>query len=366
MLPGVRTPDGSLYITTAAPSPLFDWSGIAHGPLGAIYASSTLPPQTVVNGFGVRDNGVLCIRYGYDLSQAVWIGGLPFDDEGRLCCQLNQPESPGDSFVGGIRVGPLGGVYVTDFTPVSSYGFSNGFSNGFNAVPAGGGSTFTPLDLFADGEIGVWYDPSDFSTLFQDSAGTIPVTAVGQTVGKILDKSGNNIHATQATAASRPALQQDSSGKYHLAFDGVDDYLASGTLNLTATDKLSVFGGYYITAVPGGGVVSSYLHTGGFAVLAATANDGFRADLKNTTTVSAIVNIGTKAVFDNLFDTAGATATDEIKTRINGINTETVVSPGPTSGNFESFYLQLGNWIDSFPLNGRIYSGIVRSGLSPP
>lgn len=43
--------------------------------------------------------------------------------------------------------------------------------------------------LFAAGEQGVWYDPSDMSTLYQDSAGTTPVTAVGQPVGLMLDKS---------------------------------------------------------------------------------------------------------------------------------------------------------------------------------
>jgi hypothetical protein len=36
---------------------------------------------------------------------------------------------------------------------------------------------------------GAWYDPSDLTTLFQDSAGTTPVTAVEQPVGLVLDKS---------------------------------------------------------------------------------------------------------------------------------------------------------------------------------
>lgn len=48
---------------------------------------------------------------------------------------------------------------------------------------------FSPALLFAAGEVGAWYDPSDFSTLFQDSAGTTPVTAVEQPVGLLLDKS---------------------------------------------------------------------------------------------------------------------------------------------------------------------------------
>jgi hypothetical protein len=43
--------------------------------------------------------------------------------------------------------------------------------------------------LFANNEKGVWYDPSDFSAMFQDSTGITPVTAVGQPVGLLLDKS---------------------------------------------------------------------------------------------------------------------------------------------------------------------------------
>ena len=65
---------------------------------------------------------------------------------------------------------------------------------------------FSPSGLFSAGEVGAWYDPSDFSTMFQDSAGTIPVTAVEQPVGLIRDKSGRNNHASQATSTSRPVL----------------------------------------------------------------------------------------------------------------------------------------------------------------
>lgn len=46
-----------------------------------------------------------------------------------------------------------------------------------------------PLSLFSGGEQGAWYDPSDLSTMFQDAAGTIPVTAAGNPVGLVLDKS---------------------------------------------------------------------------------------------------------------------------------------------------------------------------------
>ncbi len=43
--------------------------------------------------------------------------------------------------------------------------------------------------LFSNGEQGFFYDPNDLSTMFQDAAGTVPVTAVGQPVVFILDKS---------------------------------------------------------------------------------------------------------------------------------------------------------------------------------
>lgn len=68
------------------------------------------------------------------------------------------------------------------------------------------GVLWTPLAYFANGEQGAWYDPSDLSTQFQDSAGTVPVTAVEQPVGKVLDKSGRGNHATQGTTAKKPAL----------------------------------------------------------------------------------------------------------------------------------------------------------------
>lgn len=83
--------------------------------------------------------------------------------------------------------------------------------------------------LFASGQPGAWFDPSDLTTLFQDAAGTTPVTALGQPVGLMRDKSGRGNHVSQATAAARPTYQQNAGGKYYLAFDGVDDSLSSST-----------------------------------------------------------------------------------------------------------------------------------------
>jgi hypothetical protein len=102
---------------------------------------------------------------------------------------------------------------------------------------------FSPSSLFAAGEQGVWYDPSDLSTLYQDAAGTTPVTAVEQPVGRMLDKSGRGNHATQTTSTSRPVLKQDAGGQYYLKFDGVDDSMVTNSIDFTATDKMTVFAG---------------------------------------------------------------------------------------------------------------------------
>ena len=80
------------------------------------------------------------------------------------------------------------------------------------------------LALFAGGKKGAWYDITDTSTLFQDSAGTTPVTATGQPIGKIVDKSPNAAHATQATATARPVIP---SVGYRLRGDFVDDFIAA-------------------------------------------------------------------------------------------------------------------------------------------
>jgi hypothetical protein len=55
-----------------------------------------------------------------------------------------------------------------------------------NSVSA---AIFNISSIFAAGENGVWLEPWDLTTMFQDSAGTTPVTTYGQAVGLRLDKS---------------------------------------------------------------------------------------------------------------------------------------------------------------------------------
>jgi hypothetical protein len=69
-------------------------------------------------------------------------------------------------------------------------------------------SEFLPSSLFGPTDQGYWYDNQDLSTMFQDVAGTIPVTAVEQPVGRQLDKSGKGNHRiSPGPTTSRPILR---------------------------------------------------------------------------------------------------------------------------------------------------------------
>lgn len=98
--------------------------------------------------------------------------------------------------------------------------FSSGCRRGILALAAGGGNS--PLTAFAGGKKGLWWDPSDITTGFTDSAGTTPQTASGDPTGKRSDKSGNANHMLQATATARPIYTVASAIASDLE-DGVDD-----------------------------------------------------------------------------------------------------------------------------------------------
>lgn len=94
---------------------------------------------------------------------------------------------------------------------------------------AAAAAPFLPSDI---ADLEGWWDFSDFANLYQDSGRTTIVTASGQTVGSVTDRSGNGLHLTQPTASKEPAVVAVGS-LYGLSFDGADDWLyANGTVTL--------------------------------------------------------------------------------------------------------------------------------------
>lgn len=90
-----------------------------------------------------------------------------------------------------------------------------------------GPPAFDPSQLYAGGIDGAFFRTS-LSTLFQDTAGTVPVTAAGQSIALRLDMSGNGHHAMQATPANRPTYQVDGNGLGYIAYSG-SQYMDCGT-----------------------------------------------------------------------------------------------------------------------------------------
>jgi hypothetical protein len=100
------------------------------------------------------------------------------------------------------------------------------FQNGVDPIQA----------LFEGYTEGAWYDPQDASTLWQDTARTIPVTATGQAVYAMDDKSGNNFHLQCSVQDGAPLYNVTGGGYAYLEFDGINDRLSSNTKLGFSTD----------------------------------------------------------------------------------------------------------------------------------
>jgi lysophospholipase L1-like esterase len=218
------------------------------------------------------------------------------------------------------------------------------------------------LPIFSEASQGFWYDPSDFSTMFQDSAGTTPVTAAGQPVGKILDKSPFANHLTQATEANRPTLEVDSLGYYYLSYDGVND-LESATIDFSASDKLTLAASFKAAIVSDYSVMSLgavTTETGTFdfgtyaggAVLYRSGATPFGA--------RATASLGASVVtVSATCDLAGATqATENPALRVDGSQFSlTDYGSGNTGGgNFGEYTFKLGGGL--YQLDGRVYGAM--------
>lgn len=227
--------------------------------------------------------------------------------------------------------------------------------------------------LFANNEQGFAYDPNDLSTMFQDAAGTVPVTGVGQPVGLIRDKSGRGNHASQTQAAMRPILQRDAiTGAYYLAFDGTDDFLSVPKTNMKFLHNgsgASIFVGY----APQSNAYHTILNTGNIGnasvVGAAIAQD----DRVGNSSIFNIVSNGSGTLHINSIIPTGISTASRVVTvknitgshivRLNAIQmVSSSTEAGMASQTESTNDLWIGRAPAGFPMRGRIYSliGISR------
>jgi len=243
------------------------------------------------------------------------------------------------------------------------------FGIGLGLAMQRGGALSGPATLFASGEEGTWYDPSDITTLFQDDAGLTPVTADGQTVGKMLDKSGNGNHATQANSAKRPTYKT-SAGLSWLKFDGVDDSMATGNIDFTAGDKMSVFVGTAKDSDAASGNVMELSGTIGISNgafrLTAPENNGLPnyAWRSRGTSIATLTVVTFTAPITNIITGVGDISGDSALLRIDGVQVgESTTNQG--TGNYGTYPLYIGSRAGtSFFFNGKIYGLITRGTVS--
>jgi len=121
---------------------------------------------------------------------------------------------------------------------------------------------YSPLALFTGTTQGVWYDPSDTTTLFQDAAGTLPVTAVEQPVGLMLDKSkglalGSDVKPTSGSWTPEGSTVATSNSPTSVTFNASP---AGGVYTLASTVSVGSYLeiSYTISGYSAGGVSVQY------------------------------------------------------------------------------------------------------------
>ena len=285
------------------------------------------------------------------------------------------PESMGlvtSPYIASVVVQP--GTSSIAFKP--AYNTVSGSSYYMRGTGAFSVTTFTPANLFLSSEKGAWFDANDLSTLFQDSAGTTPVTAVGQKVGKWLDKSGNGNHASQSNAALRPTYQIDSEGNPNVTFSGSYTQIVTPSINFTATAQMMVGVGLHVVgsasaaaAIELGADVESV--NGSFLFGAPSSTADHSLYLRGTSTIAARVDNVSDGddIITGLFDISQATKELELIPRLNYVQLtgSQITWTGTTAGggNFGNLPLFIGARSGgALPFQGKIYEIIVRGALS--
>lgn len=259
------------------------------------------------------------------------------------------------------------GRIATGAGPVAYYDQGMPYNAAGQLVVQGATPAITPADLFLAGELGCWLDPSDLSTMWQDSARTTPVTAPGQPVGAINDKSGRALHFTQATAASRPTLQQEG-GRNYLDFDGTDDGMVSAASQnwAAANGKVTVWAGLYKDTNVGAGQVIEFSPSSGansncFAMQAPPGDlNGYFWRSRGVSGGDGTIDLtGYNPPIKNVVTGIGDVAGDIAAIRVDSVQTNNNVDQGTGGyGTFQFFLGRRGG--TTFPFKGRMYGLIMR------
>jgi len=115
--------------------------------------------------------------------------------------------------------------------------------------------------LFSANEPGFTFEPWDITTLYQDRAGTIPVTAAGQSVGYRRDKSGRGNHQVAVSDAKRGVYGwMPKTGRRNLL--NATDTLSTQSVTVTAVAHTLAFTGTGTVTLSGASTAGPLVGTG--------------------------------------------------------------------------------------------------------
>lgn len=174
-------------------------------------------------------------------------------------------------------------------------------------------------------------------------------------------------HAVQSGATSvRPIYRVDGDGRPYLEFDGIDDWLQTGTIT-PGTDKAQVIAGITKTSDTARGTVveltaSAASNDGAFHLTAPNAASTTLAFESKGTALTDAVATGITAPATRVLTGLGDIAGDLTTLRVNGV--QAAQNTGDQgAGNYEAAALYLGRrGGTSLPFNGHLYGLIVRFG----
>lgn len=232
----------------------------------------------------------------------------------------------------------------------------------------GKGVGLSPANLFAAGEQGLWLDPSDMRTMYQDSAATTPVTAAGQSVGHIRDKSGRGNHISFLDAA-RPVLRQNANGFWYLEGHASVGPGQSAAVDFSASDETFVCIGLTKLSDEAAAFI---LGLGNFATVAGTwdsyapsSNGVSNVRFGNRGTALNNVALATQAApFTGVMSATGKIATDVQNVRLNGAQAaSSAADQGAGNMSASSVFNLFSTSAGGARFQGYFFGAVVRSGI---
>jgi hypothetical protein len=165
-------------------------------------------------------------------------------------------------------------------------------------------------------------------------------------------------------------LKQDAGGRYYLKFDGVDDFLVTGSINFTATDKMTVWAGVTklsdaATSIVAELSVNSGGNSGTFALFAPSSAGVAEYKARVRGTIDSFPSaVGAPAPDTSIVTFSGDIAGDSAVFRRNGTTTQTF-STDLGTGTFGNYPLYVGRRGGaSLFFSGNLYGLVIRGAAS--